>query len=408
MATPAVPIKLDEGSAAEPIGHRYELSLMLGGPLHQLYRRTQLARDGLGLLHRRVIVIPLIAWLPAFVLSLVDGYAWSGVKVPFLLDVETHARLLVALPLLIIAELVVHNRMPTVVRQFVEHGIIDEEVRPKFSAAIDSALRLRNSVLVELLLLAFVYAIGIAVIWRESIALPVATWYRLHAGASDQLTLAGWGYLIVSLPIFQFLLFRWYFRLFVWTRFLWQVSRMDLKLEPLNPDRAAGLGFLSGLPRAFAPLLLAHGALLAGTFADGIFFNGMTLPQYKVEFFSVTAIAVFLVVGPLLVFVPVLTRTRRAGVREYGAFAQHYARDFRRKWLHEKLPTAEPLLGTSDIQSLADLGNSFAVVENMRHVPVTRSTVAYLAVVTAIPVAPLLLTMISLDELVDRFAKLLF
>jgi hypothetical protein len=53
----------------------------------------------------------------------------------------------------------------------------------------------------------------------------------------------GW-FVYVSLPVYQFMLFRWLFRIFVWSRFLWQVSRLDLHLVPTHPDRADGLGFV--------------------------------------------------------------------------------------------------------------------------------------------------------------------
>jgi hypothetical protein len=404
-----MPMMTEDASFPEPpMSHRYDLSLMLGGPLYQLYRRTRLSDDALHLLHRRIAVIALIAWLPLLVLSALEGLALGGVKVPFLYDIEMHVRLLVALPLLIVAEVVVHQRMPIVVRQFVTLGVVRDAARGKFDAAIDSALRLRNSIAAELLLLVFVYVVGVGVIWRHNVALPVATWYAQPVGGATHVTLAGWWNMLVSLPIFQFLLFRWYFRLFVWARFLWQVSRMDLHLAPLHPDRAAGLGFLTGFPKAFAPLLLAHGALLAGMFADGIFFAGKTLPEFKLELFAVVAVSVFLVVGPLLVFVPLLARVRRQGVREYGALAHTYVDEFTAKWLEGKRPADEPLVGSGDIQSLADLGNSFQVVEDMQVVPVSRRTLLYLAMVTALPVAPLSLTMISLDELVGRLAKLVF
>jgi hypothetical protein len=269
-------------------------------------------------------------------------------------------------------------------------------------------MRLRNSVAVELLLLLFVYGIGIAFLWRNEVALPVSTWYRELDGTTPHVTRAGWWNALVSVPVFQFLLFRWYFRLFVWARFLWEVSRIDLTLSPLHPDRNAGIGFLSGLPRAFAPLMLAHGALLAGVFADAIFFTGASLTQYKIEVIAVVAIVVFLVVGPLLVFVPVLSRAKRAGTREYGMFAQHYVRDFDHKWLHGAQPAGEPLLGTADIQSLADLGNSYQVVKEIKLIPVSRSTLLYLVFMTLLPIAPLLLTIIPLDQLLDRLVKVVF
>ena len=393
-------------AGAMPLDGRYDLSVMIGGPLYQLYRGTHVSGAALELVHRRVIALAVLAWLPLLVLSLLDGLAWAGVRVPFLLDVSTHLRFLGALPLLIFAELIVHERMPTVVRQFVTRGIVDEAGRPKFQAAIDSAMRLRNSIVAEILLLVLVYAVGVGLVWRYEIVLPVATWYRQIDAGAIHVTRAGWWYMLVSTPLFQFLLFRWYFRIFIWARFLWQVSRIGLKLMPLHPDRNGGLGFLSGMPRAFAPLLLAHGVLLAGVFADGIFFADMSLLDYKFEALAVLAFLLLIVVGPLLVFMLVLERAKRTGTREYGMLAQRYVRDFDHKWLHGTEQPSESLLGAADIQSLADLGNSFEVVKEMKLIPVSRSTLTYLVIVAALPIAPLLFTMIPMNELLKRLAKL--
>ena len=57
---------------------------------------------------------------------------------------------------------------------------------------------------------------------------------------------------------------------------------------------------------------------------------------------------------------------------------------------------------------MADLGTSFEVVKDMRWVPFTLPTVLQLAVTTLLPVVPLTLTMISLEELLERLLKLLF
>src|SRR5437667_11366909 len=139
-----------------------DFSLVLGGPLFQLLRRAHLSDDALMMVRQRITVIALIAWLPLLVLSALEGRLLGGsAAVPFLLDVEVHIRFLVALPLLIIAELVVHQRMRPLLRQFLERDLIPKKAMPRFEAAIASAFRLRNSVLAELLLIAFVYGVGI-------------------------------------------------------------------------------------------------------------------------------------------------------------------------------------------------------------------------------------------------------
>ena len=151
---------------------------------------------------------------PSLILSMLGGRAWGGaVRVPFLTDIEVHTRFLLALPLLIVAELVVHQRMRPVARQFLERGLIPERSRARFDLAMASAVRLRNSVAAEVLLLAFVYLVGILYVWPRYIALDVPTWYAAPAGGGPHLSLAGWWFVYVSLPLFQFILFRWYFRL---------------------------------------------------------------------------------------------------------------------------------------------------------------------------------------------------
>jgi hypothetical protein len=231
-----------------------DFSLVLGGPLYQLWRRSRLTGDALELLRRRIVVLVLLAWAPLLLLSIAEGHAWGGsVQMPFVHDIELHVRLLLALPILIVAELIVHQRMRPLVRQFLERGLIPDAARAQFDAAIASAMRLRNSVTAEVLLIAFVYVVGVGFVWRTQFAIDVASWYGVSVDGKWQPSLAGWWMGCVSLPLFQFLLLRWYFRLFIWARFLWQVSRIELSVMPAHPDRCGGLSFLTSVSQAFAP-----------------------------------------------------------------------------------------------------------------------------------------------------------
>ena len=386
-----------------------DFSLVHGGPLFQLLVRAHLSDDALELARKRIIVIALLAWLPLLLLSALEGQLIGGsVAVPFLMDVEVHIKFLVAIPLMVGAELVVHRRMRLLVKQFLDRNLIPEHAVPRFEAAIESAFRLRNSTLAEVLLLALVYGFGILVIWRHYMAIDAPTWFATPSADGSRLSFAGMWYAYLSLPIFQFLLLRWYFRLCVWARFLWQVSRIELNLVPTHPDRTGGLGFLPGTVFAFIPLLMANGALVAGNLANRIFHLGATLPEFKGEVILMVAWLLFVVLGPLLVFAPKLAEAKRTGLREYGTLAQRYVREFDTKWLRGGAPADEPFVGSGDIQSLADLGNSYEVVRTMNMAPVSKDAILRLTAAVLVPIVPLLLTMMPWEELLKKLLGILF
>ena len=384
-----------------------DFSLVLGGPLFQLFRRAHLSGDELEMVRRRVMVIALVAWLPLLLLSVIGGHALDGtIKVPFLYDIEAHVRFLIALPILIVAELIVQSRIQPAVKTFVERCIIIPEDIPKFHAAVHSAMRLRNSVAVEVGILILVYTVGLW-IWRSNIATGAASWYATTEGSQWHLTLAGYWYAFVSIPIFQFILSRWYLRFFIWFQFLWRVSKLNLRLIATHPDRTAGIGFLGTSTYAFGPILFAQGTLLAGLIASRVLYEGQNLMAFKMEAGGLVGFFVVAILSPLVVFTPHLARAKQKGLRDYGGLGSRYVQGFEEKWIRGGAPKEEELLGTGDIQSLADLGNSFAVVQEMRLVPFGLKDVARLAVVAAAPLLPLALTIISLQELVTRLIKIL-
>jgi hypothetical protein len=201
---------------------------------------------------------------------------------------------------------------------------------------------------------------------------------------------------------------RWYFRLFIWARFLWQSARLELNLIPTHPDRAAGLGFLAGSSLAFAPLLLAHGAMFAGLMANQIFFAGAKLTDFKLEIIGGLAILMLMVLGPLLAFSPRIMSAKRTGLREYGVLASRYVSEFDLKWVRGGAADDEPLVGSGDIQSLADLGNSFQVIRDIHPFPFGKDAVIQLVVITLLPLLPLVLTVIPLEELIMKLLGAVF
>src|SRR4029077_14906354 len=158
----------------------------------------------------------------------------------------------------------------------------------------------------------------------------------------------------------------------------------------------------------FAPVLVAQTILLSGVIAERILHSGATLAAFKMDIVGAVGLLMLLVLTPLTFFLIPLDEAERRAKREYGGFASRYVEDFHRKWIQGQGQDGEQLLGTSDIQSLADLGNAYGTVSEMRLVPISKNAIIRLAVALIIPFLPLMLTMVRLDQLVDRLLKLVF
>jgi hypothetical protein len=236
----------------------------------------------------------------------------------------------------------------------------------------------------------------------ETPTLPVVN--ELHSALADN---AGWWFGLISVPVYRFLLLRWVWRMFLWASFLWRVSKLNLVLIPTHPDMAAGLGFLSEGQLRFGSIAFACGVVVAGQMGNAIAYQGATVGELKFIIIAYCVVATFVLAVPLLLLVPTLLPVKKRGLLEYGALANGYTQMFDAKWVHGRPPEAETLLGSSDIQSLADLGNSFAIVREMRLAPVARSTLVGLAIAAVLPMIPVLVLGTPADELIRTLWKLL-
>ena len=148
--------------------------------------------------------------------------------------------------------------------------------------------------------------------------------------------------------------------------------------------------------------------MLGGLFASRVLYHGENLLSFKLEAGSFVVFFVFVIFGPLLMFAPQMARARRKGLADYGLLAQRYVEGFREKWILGQGTSSEELLGTGDIQSLADLGNSYSVVQEMGIVPFGLKDVARLAAATAAPMVPLLLLVWSPEQVIMEVMKVVF
>jgi hypothetical protein len=278
------------------------------------------------------------------------------------------------------------------------------DARPGLESAVARVARWRDSWLPEAACL--VVAVLLSVIPTQ-LHLSGATAAFDPDRATGGAALSGAWYWVVCLPLFRFLVLRWLCRLGLWTWFLWRVSRLELHLVPTHPDGAGGLGYLEVVHAHLVPLALAFSAVQAASLAEEISSGRAALGAMYPALAFVLVLNAVLFLGPLFVFIPRLWACRADGLSEYGRFANRYVSGFDQKWLHAETPSGEPLLGTSDIQSLADLTNSVNVVRNMRSVPTSPLLLKEFALASVLPMLPLYLLKYPVAQLAEKFfAKL--
>jgi hypothetical protein len=396
---------LSEGSMTNlPQTANRELVLTEGGPTYRIEKRLGLIEENSPRLLRRALLSICLTWLVLLVLSALQGYAAGHrVELPFLGDFAVHARFIFAVPILLMAETILGPRIAEAASHFVTSGLVAEPDFARFDAAVEKGLAWRDSTLAEVIFVLLAYAItAIAV---RSTSVHVSTWSS-RAGSGADLTWAGWWLYLFCIPLFQFLTLRWLWRLFLWAQFLWRMTRLNLQLMPTHPDEAAGLGFVGEAQRFFAIILIAYSLVVAGVLADGVLYDKIRLPYFAGSIAIFVFAAVLFILLPLFVFTPILFVTKLSGLAKYGSLATEYTKSFHQKWIVDRRKQEEELLGTGDIQSLADLGNSFSFVEKMKLLPVASRTPIHLALACVIPMAPLLLTEMPLKQILELLFKI--
>jgi hypothetical protein len=389
--------------SSEP--NRTEFSIIEGGPLHRLQLRLGLVKDQAPRIVRRAVVFALVAWLPLLILSALQGVLVRNVKIPFLYDPSAYSRFLLAVPLLIVAEIVIGPRIAEAASQFISSGLIREDEYPVFDAAIADGLRLRNSTVAEVIILAFTYFGAFEAL--RIFSTNVSAWNSLVSESGHRFTLAGYWYALVSIPIFQFLVYRWLWRTFIWCKFLWRVSKLDLQLVPTHPDHAGGLGFLGEAHRLFAIFIFAYAATGSGVFSREVLLEKVPIDTFKIPIAAFVVITLLVFLGPLFMFAPALLGTRRKALHEYSKLGVTLGRLYHQKWVKGINPADDSVLSTSDNTSLANYSRDFELVEKMRPFPFEPRTAIVLALAGLIPMVPLLATVMPMQEIFKLLLKVL-
>ncbi len=388
-----------------------DLEFELGGPAYRIMKRLGIIKGAGPSVMRRIVVFIGITWIPLFIFAAMEGHLLGPTpRAAFLLDFATHARIFLAVPLLFTAELVVGPRMRAAGLRFIDAKIIRPESYREFAAAVGRVQRRREAYLPEVAFLIMALAGARFINLEQMTGLTTDNWHTTWQNGELRLSASGLWYRFVAIPLLQFFVLRWVWRLVIWTLFLWEVSRLRLNLLATHTDLSAGLGFLGVAHVSMAIFPFGVGCVIAAEIAFRTHFEGLDLGRLQGMAPLLLAYLVFVEVvtfGPLLIFAPLLAHTRLEALRDYGILVQHHNQLFHDKWINGDRPAGEDALGNQDMSSLVDLGSSYTVVRQMRIVPFSTANILRVASIACMPGLPILFQLLPFTEALKVLAGVL-
>jgi hypothetical protein len=378
-----------------------EISLVRGGPFYRAQQAVGLIRANQWDLSRRITFLIAVGWLPLLVITALlnpDGL------LSLIRDYRVHSRLLVAVPVLLIGELLGESRFRAVIGHLRQVGLLDASELDHVDGVIATIIRARDSFLPEFVIL-LLLMVHTATSYKGLV--DTTPWLSRASGAELHLTAAGWYAVLVSTSIFQFLLGLALWKWLLWTFFAFKLSRRNLRLLPTHPDGHGGLGFLGLTSAAFAPIAFSATAVIAATWRQDILHHGAHLVKFKLPAIVLVALTALVALGPLAFFVPRLAGVRRKGILDYGILGQLHSAEFHEKWILHRAGHEAEFLVAPESSTLANYGHAYETIENMNSFPADKGALYTLAAAVVIPALPAILAEIPFAVVLSDLLKAL-
>lgn len=365
--------------------------------------RRVLRQLGVPIWHDRrfgILGVVLLGWLPVIVLCAIDHRLFEG-YLPAFHDFSLHARLLVALPALLIGKLVTDHLLTRAVNYLLDAGTVTQAKRPAFEAVLQRTARLRDSWVAMLALVACAFALS---------AIEM-TQYRAYEGSwrvqgNGSLSAAGYWYFLVARPLYFTHLLAWVWTFGLWTALLVSLVRLPLRLFAFHADGAGGLEPLLSVHRTFIVLSFAIGADLGGALANRMVHLNEPYTIYRTLLVLVIVALTLVMLAPLTLLSRLLIPARYDAVEQFGAMTFELSR------MMEKDAERGARSGLSEemltlIRSFSESYGGHKIITGTSFVPVTRNYALSFALAPTVPLLLALLTKVPLLELFDKFQRLM-
>ena len=384
----------------------WDISLVRGDPMFRLQRWFGLIpENGLGVF-RRMIFWALLAWLPTAVWAWHVNHLFPGaINEPLLGHFGINVRLLVAVPLFILAEGVVSNTLSRQLPRLVSSGIVPPSQHGALRGILVDVARLRDSVF------PWVTIVGILVsfflLFTPEHTSHELSWAGDEGHATAKIGFGGWWYLYVGRTVFMTLLLAWLWRVVLFAILLVRISRLPLSLVPTHPDRCGGMSFMARVPVMFAPLVLGISAVFASAWAHQVVYHDVTLMALRVEIAVFVVLLPALLLLPFLSFMGVMMQVKKEALRQYGELIARHGRLVHERWIAGKDVPDDPLLDAPELGPVADITAPYELISAMRPVPLTLDSLLPLVIAAIAPMLVLASLRMPIQEVLKGLFKVL-
>ncbi len=351
------------------------LSLFEGDLVNRIFARLHLGSRRPAHLLGRAAVLMALTWLPTAVMALLSGPPYVGLQIDgsnFFADFAAYAQFLVALPLFVLAEAIVGRGTRDAAAEFAESGLVREGDIEKLSTLHSAIERRRKSWWSDVICFGIGCLLSAAVIWTELLHPPAHTWHTYVEDHVRYLSAPGYWEFFVALPLLNYWWLRQIWKIVLWCRYLYGVSRLPLDLVATHPDRTGGIGFISEVQGHFAWVILAYGiSNVAATVGYKLALENASLwdPPVWGPIVGFVIVAPLLFLLPLFMFTKQLFRTKRRALKLYRERVMEHARLFEAQLLPRSAEEIKTLSGAVDLNVMSQFSKLFESCENMRVVP---------------------------------------